>query len=236
MFKSILAAVKPVSTQKYVVDYAVELATRLRAELTVFTVIDRQRISPPEPMPIGAGSFKVDRDAQRIERAESAAEELLEAGLSAAAASGIECRVERSEGEVVDLLTHRAHEADLLLVGDTADDDGGDESLVVRLLKHAGRPTLVVPEGRLSATMSSWLTTAACKPLVPWPLLRIPGLGSVARCMSYVAMQTPPRHPSRPTWLAAFSNGTPSSRRPSRRPTLPRSRFQPPSSSIEQDY
>lgn len=145
MFKSILAAVKPASTQKYVIDYAVELAARVGAELSVCTVIDRWRISPPEPMPIGAGSFKVDRDAERMKRAESEAAALLEAGRAASSAAGIECRVERLEGEVVEMLTRRTHEVDLLVVGDTTADDGGDESLIVRALKHAGRPTIVVP-------------------------------------------------------------------------------------------
>jgi nucleotide-binding universal stress UspA family protein len=146
MFKSILVALKPSANQDYVIGNAVALAKRISGELTACTVIDDDQISPPESTPIGGGAFKKERDAERLIAARAAADQVMHACQSMAAAAGVTCRVEQLDGDVVDLLMHHLHEHDLLVVGDAASDDTGDESLLGRIVKNAARPVIVFPK------------------------------------------------------------------------------------------
>lgn len=146
MFKSLLVASKPTGHQEYVAAHAVALANLLNARLTACTIIDERQIAPPEPMPIGTGIFKTQRNVELKEAARRTADCVLQACEAEADEAGVVCRADRFDGDVVDILSYRAHEFDLLVVGDTAADADGDESLIVRILKHVGRPTIVVPK------------------------------------------------------------------------------------------
>ncbi len=146
MFKSVFAALKPSATQEYVIGYAVALTKRIGGELTTYTVIDRDQIAPPESTPIGGGSFKKELDSERLSAARAAADRVVHACQSAADAAGVPCRTECLNGGVVELLSLHSHEHDLMIIGDAASDDAGDESLLGRIVKRAARPVIVFPK------------------------------------------------------------------------------------------
>jgi len=146
MFKSILTALKPSSTQDYIIRDAVALAKRLGGELVACTVIDELQIAPPEPTPMGAGAFKRERDQELMKGARAEAARVMSNCQAAASAAGVACRTEQFDGDLVEILSRRSHEFDLVVVGHTAADEDGDESLLVRILKKAARPTIVFPK------------------------------------------------------------------------------------------
>lgn len=146
MFKSILAAVKPSSTQDYIIRDAVGLAKRLNGELVACIVIDEHQIAPPEPTPMGAGAFKKERDQELMKGARAEAARVMSDCRAAASAAGVACRAEQFDGDLVEILSRRSHECDLVVVGHATVDDAGDESLLGRILKKAVRPTIVYPK------------------------------------------------------------------------------------------
>jgi nucleotide-binding universal stress UspA family protein len=145
MYQSIFTAMKPSSTQTYIVGYSVALAQRLNSELNACIVVDVNQIAPRETVPIGAGVFKKSRDEELTAAARVAAEDALRQTLAAGATAGIRANAELIEGDVVDVLTRRSHEHDLLIVGH-APGDRGDESLLNQILRKTPRPAIVFPK------------------------------------------------------------------------------------------
>jgi nucleotide-binding universal stress UspA family protein len=146
MFKSILTALKPSSTQDYIIRDAVALAKRIGGELVACTVIDEHQIASPEPTPMGAGVFKKERDQELMKVARAEAARVMADCQAAASAAGVTCRTEQFDGDLVEILSRRSHEYDLVVVGHATIDDAGDESLLGRILKRAVRPTIVFPK------------------------------------------------------------------------------------------
>lgn len=151
MFRSILTALKPSSAQAFVIEYSAALAQRLNAEWNACIVFDADQIAPREAVPPGAGAFKRSRDEQLTAEARVAAEEAVRETLAAGLTAGISCNAELVEGEVLDVLTRRVIEHDLLIVGHTPG-DRGDESLLHQILKATSRPAIVFPKRSLSGS------------------------------------------------------------------------------------
>jgi nucleotide-binding universal stress UspA family protein len=145
MYRSIFTALKPSFTQTYIVGYSVALARRLNSELNACIVMDVNQVAPRETVPIGAGAFKKSRDEELTAAARVAAEDALTRTLAAGATAGIRVNAELVEGDVVDVLTRRSHEHDLLIVGHSPG-DRGDESLLNQILRTTSRPAIVLPE------------------------------------------------------------------------------------------
>ena len=146
MFKSLLSALKPSPTQGYVIEFSAELARRAGAELHGCVVFDIDQIAPREPVPAGGGAYKKALDEERLAAARTEAQTAVEAVLAAGVSVGLPCSAELVEGNVVDVLSRRVHEHDLLVVGCAADNRDGDESLLHRILKASARPVLVFPK------------------------------------------------------------------------------------------
>lgn len=146
MFKSILTALKPSSTQDYIIRDAVALARRIGGELVACTVIDERQVAPPEPTPMGAGAFKKERDRELMKAARAEAARVASDCQEAASAAGVAFRTEQHEGDLIETLSRRSHEFDLVVVGHATIDEAGDESLLGRILKQAVRPTIVFPK------------------------------------------------------------------------------------------
>lgn len=145
MYRSILAAVKPSASQTFLIEYAAALAARLDAELHACVVFDAERLAPREPTPPGGGAFKKARDEELLAAARTAADDAVGQASSAGISAGVRTTAEVVEGDVVDVLARRAHEHDLLVVGQ-APGDRGDEPLLERILKGAPRPAIVFPK------------------------------------------------------------------------------------------
>jgi nucleotide-binding universal stress UspA family protein len=146
MFKSALLALKPSSTQDYVIDFAVELARRQNLQLAGCTVIDEAVIAPAEAVPLGGSAFKKERDEARLAAVRGGAETAAQKLQALCSNTRLSCRAVVCEGNTVETLAREVQQHDLMLLGHSAGDDTGDESLLHQIVKHSPRPVLVFPK------------------------------------------------------------------------------------------
>jgi nucleotide-binding universal stress UspA family protein len=145
MYRSALVALKPALNQGYVLDHAIAWARKHEWRLRVGTVIDADRVVPVEPVPLGGGAYKHERDEQLMRKAHDAADGIVKQVEESFRAAQITGTAQVFAGSTVDVLRREVQENDLLMVGHSGGDDTGDESLLFQILKHAPRPAVVVP-------------------------------------------------------------------------------------------
>jgi nucleotide-binding universal stress UspA family protein len=146
MFRAVLIALKPAASGGSLINFASELAARRHLEVFAYSVIDTNQLSPPEPVPLGASAFKLQRDEQRLAEARNNAEDACAALATACRAKSIPCTTRVPEGSVVQLLASESHLVDLLLCGHASGGNAGERSLLYSILKHNPRPAIVVPQ------------------------------------------------------------------------------------------
>lgn len=146
MFRAVLIGLKPAAGGGQLINFACDLAARRHLEVLAYSVIDADQLSPPEPVPLGASAFKVQRDEQRLAEAREAAEDACVALETLCRAKSVSCSAHVREGSVVQLLARESHAVDLLLCGHTAGGDASEQSLLYSILKHSARPAIVLPQ------------------------------------------------------------------------------------------
>ncbi len=144
MFRSALVALKPERSAS-VISFAVELAKNYRLELGGLSIIDVERVSQGEAVPMGASAFKADRDARRLETCRQLAQSVSGELSSACEIAGVQCSSLMSEGDTVGEISRATLGYDLLICGHTPGGDSSDRSLLMSILKHNARPAIVVP-------------------------------------------------------------------------------------------
>jgi nucleotide-binding universal stress UspA family protein len=154
MFRSMLVAVKPWGTQAETAEFAAALAQRQRLTVEGLSVIDTERLAPPESVPIGAGGFKVHLDEERLRAARQTAVTRLGELQAACDGRGVTCRTSARDGDVAEVLAGAVQGADLLLCGLAGESTSRERATLTSILKHSPRPALAVPSGtRLSDTV-----------------------------------------------------------------------------------
>jgi nucleotide-binding universal stress UspA family protein len=143
MFKSALLALKPTSPPGALIDSAVALAARQGLELGIRAVIDRDRIVPREPVPIGGAALKLERDEALMDAARQGAHDLIVACQAACDGRGVPNQALVCDGETVEQLTRQVQEFDVVLLGHGGGDESADEPLLRSILKHSPRPAVV---------------------------------------------------------------------------------------------
>lgn len=149
MIHSALVALKPAESLPKVIDYAVDLARRQSWQLDGLAVIDVDRISGAEPVPLGGGEFKAQRDRHLIELTRHQAGLVVEAFNAACSAQSVAHSGQTCEGDIAGSLARSAHRADLLICGHTTGGDSSERSLLQSVLKHFPRPALVIPSSEV---------------------------------------------------------------------------------------
>ena len=107
--------------------------------LTGLAVLDAPTITKPEPTPVGAGSFKKERDEALLAAADHKTLEILDEFAAACRAAGVECATQRLEGLPFDAITAAGRVHDLIVIGretnfhfQTSDDPCETFKLLVR--------------------------------------------------------------------------------------------------------
>lgn len=152
MFRSVLAAIKPVIGQAFVGEFAAALANQCQLAVDAYSVIDEARLAPAESVPLGGGAFKVERDTRVLASARQHAVEALTRAESAAKGRGVPFFSRVLDGDVVTTLSSTVQRCDLLICGHTRGSDASDRSLLQAILKHCPRPAIVVPQARFPVT------------------------------------------------------------------------------------
>jgi len=131
-------------------EAAISLASATNAHLTGIYIISRPVIPPFVEAQISAEIIEAQMSAARSEAEATAAKfEKL------ARAAGLTSETRLVEGDFIELLTLHARYFDMLIIGQTNQEDigaGADDDMPDRMVLSAGRPVLVVPyAGRFSA-------------------------------------------------------------------------------------
>jgi nucleotide-binding universal stress UspA family protein len=149
MYRSALVALKPDRPNDAVVRFAVDTAKRHGWKLTGISVLDRDRVTPAEAVPLGGSAFKSSRDEAVLARAKAAATATLNRFRDACAAAGIPAETLFREEPLSRAIASVVPACDILLVGHTAGTDvsgpGEDDSALTDIVKSCPRPAVVVP-------------------------------------------------------------------------------------------
>lgn len=146
MFRSILVALKPTESSKSLMDFACDLASRRNLEVIGVSVLDANQLSPPEPVPLGATVFRLERDQERLAAARQAAVAACATFAEIGRAKSLDVVSCIREGDVAHVLASEAQAVDVLLLGHTSGGDASERSLLYSIVKHNARPAIIVPK------------------------------------------------------------------------------------------
>jgi nucleotide-binding universal stress UspA family protein len=132
---------------------AIALGLRWARRFGVFLVglgiIDEPTICQPEPIPLGASSFKAERDEVLVARARGQVEQCLAQFAVRCTEAGVPCKLLEEVGVPSEHLLLEAQRCDLIMLGQQSWGHGTPEdsrATLTTILKNAPRPVVTVPE------------------------------------------------------------------------------------------
>ncbi len=132
------------------IEFAVDLARRHGAEMSLLSVVDVDRLSLIGPVPMGAGSYAHDLRKARIEQSHKLDESAIAKLEAACAAANVPVRVIRQEGHPLDVLAAAWRYHDLFVIGARGwfDDDvvAQPHETLLELVARGVRPMCAVTE------------------------------------------------------------------------------------------
>jgi nucleotide-binding universal stress UspA family protein len=150
MLKQILLGLDDTPPSICAKQIALSLAKMHKASVTALTVVDAARIAPPEPVPMGADSYKQHKDAALVGRTRDELIELTRRFAQECHAAQLNCDVAVREGDAIDAIATASEVHDLVVIGRDAAFHAGPDSkvseIVERLLRQSPRPLIVAPE------------------------------------------------------------------------------------------
>ena len=136
-------------------DYAIALSAKHGASLVGLGIVDEPHLTAPEPVPLGAGAFKEERDVAVVQAAHAKIDQVLREFEHRCQAAGVYPVSEKRIGDPVEILAHQAQRCDLLVVGKrhVLEDEWDRSSHTLdQLLRHSPRPVVSVPKARNNET------------------------------------------------------------------------------------
>jgi len=117
MYRSLLVALTHGSLRDAPARCAIALAQREQLRLQALVVIDPNRMTPEEAVPLGGVAYKAKRDEEMLQKVRQAADETLAAFCEQGKSAGVHCGAVVSEGDLPVVLATAAERADALIVG-----------------------------------------------------------------------------------------------------------------------
>jgi nucleotide-binding universal stress UspA family protein len=148
MLKRILVGLNGSEYSRAATELALRWAKRHQAAIEGLGIVDVPHLTAPDFVPLGAGTYKVQRDVALVTAADEQMAELLADFEARCSTAGVSCRTNKLAGDPEKLLVREAQRADLLMVGrkTVPHELGVPASLVLsEVLRHATRPVLCVP-------------------------------------------------------------------------------------------
>lgn len=150
MIKRLIVDVSGTTVLQAKIEFAVDLARRHGAEMSLLSVVDAERLSMIGPVPIGAGKYAHDMRQARIEQSHKLDERAIVDFEAACAAAKIPVRVIREEGDPLDVLADEWRYHDLFVIGARGwfDDDvvAQPRETLLKMIAHGVRPICAVTE------------------------------------------------------------------------------------------
>jgi nucleotide-binding universal stress UspA family protein len=151
MLKDILVCLEGSASGLRAAEVAIEVGQALTANLVGLAIVDEPDIRAWEPTGIGGASYKRQRDDALLAEAQVRAQEWLAGFEARCAAAGVPMRALELRGRPAETILEEIQRHDLTLLGrdanfrfETEDDDKKTRDTILR---RAGRPLMVVPEG-----------------------------------------------------------------------------------------
>jgi nucleotide-binding universal stress UspA family protein len=151
MLRRILVGLNGSEFSLAAMDFAIALAVRHGASLIGLGIVDVPRLTAPEPVPLGAGAFKEERDAAVVKAAHAQIDDALKGFAERCHAASVFPVSEKQIGDPVKVLVEQVQRYDLLVVGKRH--RAGDNwelcgQTLEQLLRTTPRPVISVPEVR----------------------------------------------------------------------------------------
>ncbi len=148
MTRAVLIGLDGSAHSRAAVELGIRWAEKLDCLLVGLGVIDEPEICAPEPVPLGAGSFKHLLDANRLKVAHRKIEDAVHAFSVRCSDAQVSSKPLEDIGDPTERIALEAQRYDLILLGQQTffrlDASPGDT--LRKLLKNAPRPVVAVPE------------------------------------------------------------------------------------------
>jgi nucleotide-binding universal stress UspA family protein len=150
MIRRVLVAVDGSGHADAAATQAIAWARRFGLAVVGLGVLDEPTITGPEPVPLGATHYKVERDTTRLAKAEARVQDCLKDFRARCEAAGVPCRIVEDVGIPHEQIVLEAAGCDAVMLGiDTnfhfATPTVPDRTLT-RVLHFCPRPVVVVPK------------------------------------------------------------------------------------------
>lgn len=150
MIKSILVGLDGSAYSDVAVAMGLGWAKRSDALLVGIGIIDAPGILEAEPVPLGAGAYKKQRDEAVLGDARRKVAQFLERFALRCAAEGVACKVLEEVGTPWEQVVREAQRYDLVLLGRRTyfehDPSDGIDATLAEVVRHAPRPVVTAPE------------------------------------------------------------------------------------------
>lgn len=147
MLRSLLIGVNGSSGSGQAIELALKWAQTYHTPVTCLGVVDVEALTAPEPIPMGAAAFKVERDANVVTRERAQVAQALQSACAAAQTAGVECHLLQRDGCPADALGTEAERHDLVVLGrrslPQSDREPAPSTTLVDILRQASRPVVV---------------------------------------------------------------------------------------------
>jgi nucleotide-binding universal stress UspA family protein len=148
--ETILVALDGSSESAAAVDLSLRWARATGARLVGLGIVDEPTIRRPEPVPLGAGHYKRERDERRLDDARHRVEEFLHSFARRCAAEGLSSAVVEKVGFPHEQIALAAQRHDLVVIPRRShfhfETEQGADDTVERVLRQSARPIVTVPE------------------------------------------------------------------------------------------
>jgi len=150
MLRSILVGLDGSDVGQTAVDLGIRWAQQREAVLAGIGIVDEPSIRHSEPMPLGGGSFKEERDEARLADARLRVAQFLEGFSTRCTAAGVANQTIQATGQPAQLICQESQRFDLVLLGKKTyfhfETQNEPDDTLSTVLTCGPRPVVTVPE------------------------------------------------------------------------------------------
>jgi len=149
MLRSMLVALDESAWSCTATTLALQWAKRLDARLIGLALVDETSVVRREPVPRGAGDFKMRQDRARLADAHKHLQHTLERFRERCVSAGVAETASEDIGDPAGSILRHAHRCDLIVIGRETDfrfdEQDGSDATLGQIIGRSPRPIVVVP-------------------------------------------------------------------------------------------
>lgn len=150
MLRSILIGLDGSAYSSAAVELAIRWARRFDAVLVGLGIVDEPAICKREPVPLGAGHYKLQRDQHLLADARRRVDEFLERFVCRCATEGARCKVLEDVGSPYEQIVEESRLYDVTMLGQQTyfhfETQTWPDETLREVLRRSSRPVVAVPE------------------------------------------------------------------------------------------